>query len=161
MALNTRKFTLGNIGSTRTGAVTMRGGLVAGVRVYGVQEAIAKLRLVDQTVRRDLGLMVFRNAHFVKNTSQELAPINKTSSPTRGALKRGHFVEKKAPYTYTVVVDTAREAGRSYAGYQEFGYHDRGGNWHEGRGFMRTATATGQAKLKADLSMLARKLELL
>lgn len=155
MALRTRKFTLGNIGVTRTGATTMRGGAVGGVRVYGIQEAIAKLRLVDQTVSRDLGLIMFRGANFIKATSQELAPMK------TGALKRSHFVEKKAPYVYNIVADTSRETDRSYAGYQEFGWHDRGGNWHEGQGFMRRAVAAGNAKVIGELNLLARKLELL
>lgn len=156
-----RGFTLPRIGRTRTGAETMAGGVSAGVRVVGAKELVLKLRAVGQLAQRDMGLILYQAAKTTKETSQTLAPVNKRESPTRGALKRGHIMEKAASYTWNVWVDTASETGRDYAGYQEFGYHDRGGNWHEGRYFMRRGTAAGTQVAKKGLAVLARKLEAL
>lgn len=156
-----RSFSLATKGVTRTGADTMQGRLIGGIRVYGIPELQAKLRMVDQVIYRDLGLIMYRNAQFIKTRSVARAPINKRQSPTRGALKRSHYVEKKAPYTYNIVADTSEETGRDYAGYQEHGFHDRGGNWHPGRKFMVEALREGRQEAQTALGRLARKIELL
>lgn len=151
---STRSFTLQRIGQTAYGAQTMRGGVTGGIRVVGLPELIAKLKLVGQVAQRDLGLILYRGAQTSKTAAQAAAPVK------TGVLKRGHRLEKAGPYTWNLVVDT-EEAGRSYAGYQEFGYHDRGGNWHEGRGFVRAGVAEGNAQVQGELVALARKLEML
>lgn len=155
-----RGFTLGRIGIARAGAQTPVSAAHAGIRIVGKEALIAKFRAIDNMAQLRLGQIMRRGAMTLKKTSQANAPINKRrESPTRGALKAGHHVAKVAPYTWTVWVDTASETGRDYAGYQEFGYYDRGGNWHEGRGFMRAANAVATAQTNAELAVLARQLE--
>lgn len=148
-----RGFTLPRIGTARAGALTNKSGVGAGIRIVGDDALILRLRTMGQIAQREMGLILYQASKVIKDTSRDLAP-EKT-----GALKRGHIMEKAGPYTYNVWADTHSETGRDYGGYQEFGYHDRGGNWHEGRRFMRRGTAAGTQVARAKLVALARKLE--
>jgi hypothetical protein len=154
---NLKTFTLSTASQTgtRTGALTMRGGVRAGV--YGTKAALAKLKLIEQTAYRDLGLILYRAAKQGEQVAKANAPIGDT-----GILQRSIHLEKKGPYLYQIVASTQDEgADREYAGYQEFGWTDRGGIWHEGRGFMRAGVQEARDSASKGIALLRLKLEAL
>lgn len=65
-----------------------------------------------------------------------------------GRLKSDYHVSEMTSNTITVVTDPTDDRGRNYAAAQEYGWHDRGGRFHQGRFFMDHGVKTGGSKVE-------------
>lgn len=130
------------------------GGVAANVRVVGVEQLIAKLNLVANVARLEMGLMTSGAAHHMEEAARNNAPS------VTGNLRSGIKTTKGAgPYNYEVTASTldgnvAEKNSKEYAGYVEFGWSGHPAPEH----FMTNAYAETMPIVYSDLQIIAAKL---
>jgi HK97 gp10 family phage protein len=130
------------------------GGVIGNVRIVGVEQAIAKLNLVANVARLELGLLTKGAAEHMENAARENAP------EVTGNLKSGIKTTKGAgPYQWEVTASTldgnvAEKNQKEYAGYVEFGWSGHPTPEH----FMTNAYAETSPIVYSDLQIIAAKL---
>lgn len=137
-----------------TGVTGIRGGGIGGgVRVLGIDTAIAELRGVDAAVRLKLGLLMYQAA---KDT--EAAAKGNIHNVT-GNLSEGTQAQKLGPYTWNVSSSSldggvSEKNDKEYAPYVEFGTSRM-----EPRFYLSTALDTVLPLVQAELVAMAAEIE--
>jgi phage protein, HK97 gp10 family len=130
------------------------GGVLSNVRIVGVEQLIAKLNLVANVARLELGLLTKGAAEHMENAARENAPS------VTGNLKSGIKTSRGAgPYNWEVTASTldgtvAEKNQKEYAGYVEFGWSGHPEPEH----FMTNAYAETMPIVYSDLQIIASKL---
>jgi HK97 gp10 family phage protein len=130
------------------------GGILSNVRIVGVEQLIAKLNLVANVARLELGLLTKGAAEHMENAARENAPA------VTGNLKSGIKTTKGAgPYNWEVTASTLdgsipEKNQKEYAGYVEFGWSGHPEPEH----FMTNAYAETMPIVYSDLQIIAAKL---
>lgn len=111
----------GGVGLTRRG-VPGGHGVVSNVRVFGVEECLIKLGLVNKVARIHLGYLAHASAENVAERARE----NIYKPGNTGNLASGTKAEQEGPYMWTVTSssmegDVAEKNSYEYASYVEFG----------------------------------------
>lgn len=160
------KIVSSSLGSAR-GIFGKHGGVLsARVKILGVPEAIAKLRLVGSVAGRGAGLIVRNSAYDVRDQARE--NVHSSSNPYSGDydytdnLKSGIQVSGKGGRagglgTYTQVVTASSRAGgadREYASFEE-----QGTSKAPAHPYLRPALYSEVPKTAAALKGLAATLE--
>lgn len=132
------------------------GGVFSNVRVFGVQEALIKLGLVNKIARIELGVLSRKTAALMYERAQANVPV------VTGNLKSGISIAKGGPYAWMVAAESTAgsdPAGvgknqKEYAGYVEFGTSKMAPRF-----FMTTAFRETLPAANAGLVEIARRLE--
>ena len=145
------------LGRTVTGAPKfVTGGSVRGtMRVYGVKEAIARMKLVGRVAGLETGGLVYRKAQRTRTLAQEYCPV------ITGNLKTGIKISKISLYGWAVTAssmdgDNAEKNKKEYAAYPEFG-----SSHNEPKFYMTRAFNDEVSTLRAELRGLAKSLEMI
>jgi HK97 gp10 family phage protein len=139
------------IGLPSRGAAS--GGVTANVKIIGVEQLIAKLGLVANVARLELGLETRGAALRMYQMAQANVPV------ITGNLKSGISVEHMGPYSWAVTASSlagniSPKNQKEYAAWVEFGTSKM-----RGRHFMTTAYQETAPIVAADLKLIAAKLE--
>jgi HK97 gp10 family phage protein len=130
------------------------GGVLGNVRIVGVEQLIAKLNLVANVARLELGLLT-------KGAAEHMENLAKANVPTvTGNLQSGIKTTKGAgPYNWEVTASSldgtiGEKNTKEYAGYVEFGWSGHPTPEH----FMTNAYAETSPIVYSDLQIIAAKL---
>jgi HK97 gp10 family phage protein len=130
------------------------GGVLSNVRVVGVEQLIAKLNLVANVARLELGLMTKGAAEHMENLAKANVPVE------TGNLQSGIKTTKGAgPYQWEVSASSldgniGEKNQKEYAGYVEFGWSGHPAPEH----FMTNAYEETMPIVYSDLKIIASKL---
>lgn len=130
------------------------GGVVSNVRIVGIPQLIAKLNLVANIARLEMGLTCSGAAHHMEALAKAKVPV------VTGNLQSGIKTTKGAgPYNYEVSASSlegnvAGKNTKEYAGYVEFGWSGHPTPEH----FMTSAYEETRPIVYSDLQIIAAKL---
>lgn len=135
------------------------------VKIVGVPQAIAKLRLLGSVAARDTGLIVFRAAQRTKTRAQEI--VHSSGNPystdyaytnaLRDGIKLAAGGRAGGLGSYTQMVTASSTDGgadREYAAFEEFGTYKA-----PAHPYLQPAAAEQGAVMAAELRALAYRLE--
>jgi HK97 gp10 family phage protein len=130
------------------------GGVLSNVRIVGVEQLIAKLNLVANVARLELGLLTKGAAEHMENSAKANVPV------ATGNLQSGIKTTRGAgPYNWEVTASSldgniGEKNQKEYAGYVEFGWSGHPTPEH----FMTNAYAETMPIVYSDLQIIAAKL---
>lgn len=129
-------------------------GISANVRVVGIPQLLAKLRLVGSVARLELGLMNAGAAQMMFRLAQAYCPVR------TGNLRSGIKVGKLGSYSWQVsAASTDGGVGgknnKEYAAFVENGWSGH----PQGAFFMRRAWDETSVVARSDLQIIARKIQ--
>jgi HK97 gp10 family phage protein len=130
------------------------GGVLSNVRIVGVEQLIAKLNLVANIARLEMGLTCAGAANHMEALAKANVP------KVTGNLASGIKTTKGAgPYNYEVTASSldgniGEKNTKEYAGYVEFGWSGHPTPEH----FMTNAYAATMPIVYSDLQIIAAKL---
>jgi HK97 gp10 family phage protein len=134
------------VGSTQA----VRG--AAGVRVYGIEETVARLSRINTVTRIEIGFLMKGAAAEIEHLAIEKAP------EATGNLKASIQASQVGPYTHIVVADTTlgpvpEKNYYEYAGYVEFGTSKM-----DARPFMAPAAEEVEPMVMAEIHRIAARI---
>lgn len=143
--------------TARTGGLIGKGGgagnITGGVRVYGVTEALAKLKGVDSVVRLNLGAMLSQAATFVEARAKSYVPV------LTGNLQSGIQKQRVASYTWDVTA-SSQDGGNSDKNWYEYAPFVEGGTSKmAGSFFMARAFDEVKPLVAVELKAMAARLQ--
>jgi HK97 gp10 family phage protein len=130
------------------------GGVASNVRIVGVEQLIAKLNLVANVARLELGLLTRGAAEHMENLAK--ANVPKVTHNLESGIKT---TKGAGPYNWEVTAssldgDIGSKNQKEYAGYVEFGWSGHPAPEH----FMTNAYAATSPIVYSDLQIIAAKL---
>lgn len=123
------------------------------MRVYGVNEAVAKFRLVGGFASRRVGYIVYATAQRVRTVGRQLVPKKSRN------LEAGIQLVKAGPYNWGVVA-SSRMGNVSEKNQKEYaGFVEHGTSKMAARPFMRPAATQARVYAASQFQLLAREIE--
>lgn len=141
----------------RTGGLIGRAGgagsIRSSVRVYGVPQAIAKMKGVDGAIRLDLGQLMVAAAKFIEKRAKEYVP------KLTGNLESGIKLQKIASYSYNVTASSRDGDNPDKNSYEYAPFVEKGTSHMAGRFFMQRAFEDVKPLVAVEMKVLKARIE--